>query len=123
MNLKIEPSAEPLDISAKELSLNRNDRRMPVPCVGIVIDFGESQSLGTKKNGASSRLDGGDMKRFQGGLVFKPRRLLYHSTRGARVIKKKNKLGGGRRASNIAGLSTYRGTSLIRNSPPPRTAI
>ena len=48
---------------------------------------------------------------------------MYHSTLGARVIKKKKKLGGGRRASNIAGSSTYRGTSLIRNSPPPRTAI
>jgi len=31
------------------------------------------------------------VKRFRGGLVFKPHRLLYHSTLGLRVIKKKNK--------------------------------
>ena len=29
------------------------------------------------------------MKRFPGGLVFKAHRLLYHSTLGSRVIKKK----------------------------------
>ena len=29
------------------------------------------------------------MKRFQGGLVFKAHRLLYHSTLGSRVIKTK----------------------------------
>ena len=29
------------------------------------------------------------MKRFRGGLVFKARRLLYHSTLGSRVIQKK----------------------------------
>ena len=29
------------------------------------------------------------MKRFRGGLVFKAHRLLYHSTLGSRVIKKK----------------------------------
>ena len=29
------------------------------------------------------------MKRFRGGLVFKARRLLYHSTPGSRVIKKR----------------------------------
>ena len=28
------------------------------------------------------------VKRFRGGLVFKARRLLYHSTLGSRVIKK-----------------------------------
>ena len=31
------------------------------------------------------------MELFRGGLVFKARRLLYHSTLGARVIKKKKK--------------------------------
>ena len=31
------------------------------------------------------------MKRFRGGLVFKAHRLLYHSTLGSRVIKKKRK--------------------------------
>ena len=29
------------------------------------------------------------MQRFQGGLVFKAHRLLYHSTLGSRVVKKK----------------------------------
>ena len=32
------------------------------------------------------------MKRFRGGLVFKAHRLLYHSTLGLRVIKKKKKV-------------------------------
>ena len=31
------------------------------------------------------------MKRFRGGLVFKAHRLLYHSTLGLSVIKKKKK--------------------------------
>jgi len=32
------------------------------------------------------------VKRFRGGLVFKAHRLLYHSTLGLRVIKKKKKI-------------------------------
>ena len=32
------------------------------------------------------------MKRFREGLVFKAHRLLYHSTLGLRVIKKKKKV-------------------------------
>jgi len=32
-----------------------------------------------------------EMQRFRGGLVFKAHRLLYHSTLGLRVIKKKKK--------------------------------
>ena len=32
------------------------------------------------------------MQRFRGGLVFKAHRLLYHSTLGLRVIKKKREL-------------------------------
>ena len=36
------------------------------------------------------RVDGfRNVKRFRGGLVFKAHRLLYHSTLGLRVIKKK----------------------------------
>ena len=31
------------------------------------------------------------MKRFRGGLVFKAHRLLYHSTLGSKVMKKKRK--------------------------------
>ena len=34
------------------------------------------------------------MKRFRGGLVFKAHRLLYRSTLGLRVIKKKKKVQG-----------------------------
>ena len=33
------------------------------------------------------------MKRFRGGLVFKAHRLLYHSTLGLSVIKKKKTVG------------------------------
>jgi len=33
----------------------------------------------------------GNVKRFRGGLVFKAHRLLYHSTLGLRVIKKRRK--------------------------------
>jgi len=32
-----------------------------------------------------------DVLRFRGGLVFKAHRLVYHSTLGVRVIKKKKK--------------------------------
>jgi len=32
-----------------------------------------------------------NVKRFRGGLVFKAHRLVYHSTIGLRVIKKKKK--------------------------------
>jgi len=32
-----------------------------------------------------------NVQRFRGGLVFKAHRLLYHSTLGSRVIKKKKK--------------------------------
>jgi len=41
----------------------------------------------------------GNVHRLRGGLVFKAHRLLYHSTQGLRVIKKKEQLtgGGGRR--------------------------
>jgi len=35
-----------------------------------------------------------NVQRFRGGLVFKANRLLYHSTLGVRVIKKKKKRGG-----------------------------
>ena len=38
-----------------------------------------------------------NMQRFRGGLVFKAHGLLYHSTLGLRVIKKKRRLEEGRR--------------------------
>ena len=37
---------------------------------------------------------GGDVIRFRGGLVFKAHSLVYHSTLGFRVMKKKKKVGG-----------------------------
>ena len=40
---------------------------------------------------------GGSYQRFRGGLAFKAHRLLYHSTLGLRVIKKKKE------ADNLAG--------------------
>ena len=86
------------------------------------------------------------MKLFQGGLVSKTHRLLYRSTLGSRVIKKKRqdtdsqsdgeelvgehdglRDGPGRdhRGQNPLGSGfgtqacwPYRGTSLTRNSPP-----
>ena len=35
-----------------------------------------------------------NVKRFGGGLVFKAQRLVYHSTLGLRVIKKREKVEG-----------------------------
>jgi len=46
-----------------------------------------------------------NVKRFRGGLVFKAHRLLYHSTLGLRVIKKKKKF-------VCVPRKTLRGTSL-----------
>jgi len=62
------------------------------------------------------------VQRFQGGLVFKAHRLLYHSTLGARVIKKKKKRRWGMSAhqtSSGGGMQDYRGASPIRNTSPP----
>jgi len=42
------------------------------------------------------------VNRFRGGLVFKARRLVYHSTLGLRVIKKKKIHG--ERAADVAAL-------------------
>jgi len=39
----------------------------------------------------AQRLLGRNVNRFRGGLVFKAHRLVYHSTLGSRVIKKKKK--------------------------------
>ena len=42
-----------------------------------------------------------NVKRFRGGLVFKAHRLLYHSTLGLEVIKKKKKPDKGLRALEL----------------------
>ena len=66
---------------------------------------------------------------FRGGLVLKAHRLLYHSTLGLRVIKKKKTHGDDSLAQLHSAPCTrtdrpiiyvhasYRGTSLIRNTP------
>jgi len=114
-----------------------------------------------------------NVQRFRGGLVFKAHRLVYHSTLGLRVIKKKKKgtwmrqalrtartksereleahrllyhstLGSRVTKKKVGGVATsvailefspiwlrnwflmkvcYRGTSLIRNTQPPRITI
>jgi len=40
------------------------------------------------------RVGGRNVQRFRGGLVFKAHRLVYPSTLGLGVIKKKKKVGG-----------------------------
>ena len=88
------------------------------------------------KTARKSGRHGAHVQRFRGGLVFKAHRLcVYHSTLGVRVIKKKNKTRGTessttRRACAVLALlvrkyhtTLYRGTSLIRNTHPPRITI
>jgi len=64
---------------------------------------------------ACEQLHRRNVKQFRGGLVFKADRLLYHSTLGLRVIKKKKKKG---RVLSKKKRVVYRGASLIRNRPP-----
>ena len=57
------------------------------------------------------------MKRFRGGLIFKAHRLLYHSTLGLRVMKKKKKAvthdaEGGARAERASAQGPVRGISI-----------
>jgi len=51
------------------------------------------------------------VKRFRGGLVFKAHRLVYHSTLGLTVIKKKKKV---TRSANAHGTSTSGRKSPLR---------
>ena len=46
----------------------------------------------------------GNVQRFQGGLVFKARRGLYHSSLGLRVIKKKEEAEGCHHATPTSNL-------------------
>ena len=57
------------------------------------------------------------MKRFREGLVCKAHRLVYHSTLGSRVIKKKKQKK--KYLPQGLGVADYRGVSLIRNIPRP----
>ena len=51
-----------------------------------------------------------NVKRFRGGLVFKAHRLVYHSTLGWRIIKKKKKKSGVRAAARRTALEPIRHT-------------
>jgi len=51
------------------------------------------RSASPAKFSAREQLHYRNVKRFRGGLVFKAYRLVYHSTLGLRVIKKKKKHG------------------------------
>ena len=59
--------------------------------------------------------------RFRGGLVFKAHRLVYHSTPGLRVIKKKKKKSAGRcaRAGTECRNSKFELDALCRTTSPP----
>ena len=72
-----------------------------VVCGGWVLEFGVEGGREADKNlscrtSSSVRLwwelnEPNGPRRFRGGLVVKAHRLVYHSTLGSRVIKKKNK--------------------------------
>jgi len=57
-------------------------------------------------------------KRFQGGLVFEAHRLLYHSTLGWRVIKKKKNRATRRATKNFSARNGPTVRYLIRTNPP-----
>ena len=58
-----------------------------------------------------------DLLRVQGGLVFKAHRLVYHSTLGLRVIKKKNKKKGGTRwCRDLSNLEPYATSQTMSRS-------
>jgi len=61
------------------------------------------------------------LKRFRGGLVFKAHRLLYHSTLGLRVIKKK-KFGVWGRGVGWTASPSSRSVDVERLSVRPVTA-
>ena len=64
---------------------------MRYPCTQLARhDMGQRGGLG----GLEEQLLRRNVKRFRGGLVFKAHRLLYHSTLGLRVIKKKRRRSG-----------------------------
>ena len=54
-----------------------------------VVEVDRSSGANLVQFSISERLLRRNVKRFRGGLVFKADRLLYHSTLGLRVIKKK----------------------------------
>jgi len=61
------------------------------------------------RRAARRRQQGSDLKRFRGGLAFKAHRLLYHSTLGLGVIKKKK-------------MRTWGGVWGFPNAPTPEAS-
>ena len=65
-----------------------------------------------------------NVKRFRGGLVFKAHRLVYHSTLGWRVIKKKEKKKNPKPQSIkqvfMPGQEEVEATCFLLQAPPPQ---
>ena len=57
-------------------------------------------------------------RRFRGGLVSKAHRLVYHTTLGSRVIKRKKKLKAGRMAGVMAASPATPSTAPAALSAP-----
>ena len=62
-----------------------------------------------------------NVKRFRGGLVFNAHRLLYNSTLGSRVIKKKKKVEWGRRQGVTSHLFNTVGSGVKGGGTPGAT--
>jgi len=77
------------------LLLSRGEKNTPDKIKVIMIQLFSKRRLAVRKRSISLANKGcgtsRNVKRFRGGLVFEAHRLLYHSTLGSRVIKKKKK--------------------------------
>ena len=58
------------------------------------------------------RVDRGNVKRFRGGLVFQPHRLLHQSNLGSRVTKEKNRVD--RSVAREVALESVLGVRIMR---------
>ena len=83
MSLKYEPSSEPLHISAIRLGTRMGRRTAPSTMLERPM-FGK-----TSESGGVGRSLHINVQRSRCGLVFKAHRIMYHSTLGSRVVKKK----------------------------------
>ena len=57
----------------------------------VVVDYSVRLRFGVLGFSIEEQLLRRNVKWFRGGLVFKAHRILYHSTLGFRIIKKKNR--------------------------------
>ena len=69
---------------SQELLINSHDQNLVLTVLHVAYSFDSGWGL-------YEQLLQRYVKWFRGGLVFKAHRLLYHSTLGARVTKKKKK--------------------------------